>query len=124
LLLMAAAVGYVIYAKLSHGVTWDVTLYRIISAIIFAVPAGYLGFESNRHRREEIRMRRLELELASLGPFLEQLEPDKSAQIREALAAKYFGSGLDDNQHGQVSPTNLLELLKQLIDVLLKRPPS
>ncbi|PGH38668.1 MAG: hypothetical protein CRN43_13705 [Candidatus Nephrothrix sp. EaCA] len=78
--------------ELSHdGFNLHKSLVRILAASVLVYPAVYAAKESARHRNLEIQNRNLELELASIGPFIEPLSEDKKQKIREDLANKYFG---------------------------------
>lgn len=60
-------------------------------ALAITSPAIYTARESARHRTTGDRARQAELELASLGPFIANLERDTQDSIRRGLVAMYFG---------------------------------
>lgn len=98
--------------------SWSV-LIRLMYALAIAAPAWYTARESARHRTNADRARQTELELASLGPFIELMPDDKKHQIREELTKRYFGNHV--NEHTIEHPVNLkdmrdfaLELVKAL----------
>lgn len=71
---------------------WDMMLFRVLTAAIFAAPGVYCALESRKHRKIEQENRRLELEMASVSPFLEKLNnPEKASEILAELAPEYFG---------------------------------
>jgi hypothetical protein len=68
---------------------------RLLYAIAITAPAWYTARESARHRTNSDRARQTELELASIGPFIELMPEDKKVEIRQQLTAVYFGKGVD-----------------------------
>jgi hypothetical protein len=70
---------------------WSAAI-RLLYAIAVTAPAWYAAKESARHRTNADSARRTELELASLGPFIELMPEEKKVAIREALVEKYFGN--------------------------------
>jgi hypothetical protein len=69
---------------------WAIAI-RLLYAIAITAPAWYTAKESARHRTNADRARQTELELASLGPFIELLPPEKKIEIREQMTKIYFG---------------------------------
>lgn len=78
----------------SAETAWSVVI-RLLYALAITAPAWYTARESARHRTNSDRARQTELELASIGPFIELLPEDKKVQIREQLTHLYFGKGTD-----------------------------
>ena len=87
--------------------------------MILGIPAWYCAGESSKHRKVEQRNRRLELELASLMPFLETLTPEARQKVIETLSAKYFGQDPSDIKPDQVIIPGS-ELAKVLLDIARK----
>ena len=69
---------------------WSIAI-RLLYAIAITAPAWYTAKESARHRTNADRAKQTELELASLGPFIELLPPEKKNEIREQMTRIYFG---------------------------------
>lgn len=78
---------------------------RLLYAIAITSPAWYTAKESARHRTNADRAKQTELELASIGPFIELLPNDKKDGIREELTKKYFGR--DVSEHTVKTPLEL-----------------
>jgi hypothetical protein len=74
--------------------TWSVII-RLLYAIAITAPAWYTAKESARHRTNSDRAKQTELELASLGPFIELMDAEKKNEIREQLVKQYFGKTID-----------------------------
>ena len=92
---------------------WQSVLYRLGAALIFVFPGAYMALESSKHREAANRNRRIELELASLGPFIETLSDDQKAALRQKLTERYFGQPHEVRDHADSLPTSgLVEVLK------------
>lgn len=89
-------------------------LIRLIYALAITAPAWYAARESARHRTNSDRARQTELELASLGPFIELMPDEKKQQIREELTKQYFGKPV--SEHTASPPINFKDLSSFLID--------
>lgn len=74
------------------------SLIRLLYAVVITTPAWYAAKESARHRSNADRARQTELELASLGPFIELMPEDKKTIIREELIKTYFGNKVDKHE--------------------------
>jgi hypothetical protein len=102
--------------------SWEMALFRVVAAGIFTAPGIYCATESSKHRRKEQENRKLELELASITPFLEKLKDDEEAKgIRVKLAHRYFGNHVSEDSEGTLSHINLKQIepyLKQLIELI------
>lgn len=120
--------GMLIYSIIELSNT-DFNLYkslvRILAAAVLTYPAVYAARESSRHRNLETQNRNLELELASIGPFIELLPEDKKQKIKETLVEKYFGktSSLDAERKEEgddVSISGLEKILKTILPYIKK----
>jgi len=100
------------------------SLVRILAAAILTYPAIYASRESSKHRKLETQNRKLELELASIGPFIELLAEDKKHLIKEELVKKYFGNhvSLDETKDDDddVSINALEKILKTILPYIKK----
>lgn len=101
------------------------SLVRILAAAVLTYPAIYASKESSRHRNLETTNRNFELELASIGPFIELLPDDKKQKIKEDLVSKYFGNN-SSNKIGEkgdsedVSIGGLEKILKAILPFVKK----
>lgn len=104
------------------GFDWKLFLSRIGVTITIFIPAFYLARESNKHRQREIKNRKMELELASIGPYLELLPEDKKIALKSALTEKLFGQPDIPTVRGKVVDENsLFNLLEKLLTNLTKK---
>jgi hypothetical protein len=100
----------------SPETAWSV-LIRLMYAVAITAPAWYTAKESARHRSSADRARQTELELASLGPFIELMPDDKKHQIREELTKRYFGNQAPEHT---AEPPISIQKLNDLVIELLK----
>ena len=99
---------------------WSVSI-RLLYAIAITAPAWYTARESARHRSNSDRARQTELELASIGPFIELMPEDKKVQIRESLTASYFGRKVDPHEvNSPLDLGNLKDLVIELVKAVRK----
>jgi hypothetical protein len=98
------------------------SLIRILAAAVLTYPAIYASRESNKHRILETQNRNLELELASIGPFIELLPEDKKQAIKEDLVKKYFGNQISttDPKDEDISINGLEKILKTILPFVKK----
>lgn len=96
--LMVVGVGWVVKEIKTEDFSWEVALFRVVVALTLLAPAFYCARESTRHRRTENRNRRIELELASINPYLESLTEEKARSVIESLAPQYFGKEVTDTE--------------------------
>ncbi|MCC5860267.1 MAG: hypothetical protein JJT90_19115 [Ectothiorhodospiraceae bacterium] len=92
LLSLAGMVGFAIYAF--RGTFEDfnpgVFLARFGVVLTFAALAGYGARQADKHHKVERRNRRVELELASIDPFLAELPDDERNRVKAAVADRLF----------------------------------
>ncbi len=98
---------------------WSV-LVRLLYAIAITAPAWYTARESARHRTNADRARQTELELASIGPFIELMPEGKKVEIREMLTKSYFGRSVDEHQIQTPFDAANIKDLVELVKVLKK----
>jgi len=100
------------------------SLVRVLAAAVLTYPAVYAARESSKHRKLETQNRNLELELASIGPFIELLPEDKKEKIKEELVNKYFGNHnlIPDTKEDEddVSVNALEKILKTILPFVKK----
>jgi hypothetical protein len=108
------------HAPITLENTWSIAV-RLLYALAITGPALYTARESARHRSNSDRARQTELELASIGPFIELMPEEKKIQIRESLTASYFGKAVDAHTvNGPVDLTALKELVVEVVKAAKK----
>jgi hypothetical protein len=89
---MAGLIAVVAFSAGVGSVSWDVAIFRLTAAIALAAFATYLARESTKHRAVADKMRRLELELASIDSFTAFLPDEQRNALKGELARKYFAN--------------------------------
>jgi hypothetical protein len=92
---MSGLLIYAIWDVSSTNYDWIKSVVRIIAAAALSYPATYAAKESSKHRKLETLNRKLELELASLSPFIEMHSDEEKRLIKSKLVDKYFGNHFD-----------------------------
>lgn len=80
----------------------SVVLTRLLTALVVALPALYTARESARHRTNGDIATQRELELKTLGPFIELMPEEVKNAIRDRLTDRYFGNPIEP--HNVLSP--------------------
>ena len=97
-LAMAGATFFKFYHEPVNTDNTLAILVRLLYALAIAAPAFYTARESARHRTNADRARQTELELASLGPFIELMNEQDKEEIRKSLIPTYFGRPVDAHE--------------------------
>ncbi|AHW61560.1 hypothetical protein SAMN05444285_1674 [Draconibacterium orientale] len=123
--ILSALLIYTIWDVSSANYDWIKSLIRVIAAAALSYPATYAARESSKHRKLEIVNRKLELELASLTPFIEMLPEEKKQEIKSNLVEKYFGNHVDfaeekGSSEEELSLGGFEKILKAILPILKK----
>lgn len=100
------------------GISWQAAALRVLFSFVVASIAVYTGRESGRHRSNADRARRIELELASLGPFIESLPVEKRHELREKLTDKYFGGHNQISTEDKIPASDVFQLAQKGMETL------
>jgi hypothetical protein len=92
---VATVLVYLVDAK---QLDWNVALFRLTLAVLLCAPAFYCMRESTRHRNQEHRNRRIELELSSIYSFLDRLPKEAMQDVIKKKSDQYFGNELPAEQ--------------------------
>lgn len=116
---------YTIWNVSSENYDWIKSVIRVFAAAVLSYPATYAARESSKHRKLETYNRKLELELASITPFIEMLSEDQKREIKTKLVEKYFGNQTYpiDSSEGKDEElsVSLLERILKTIGPFLKK---
>ena len=97
-LVMAGVTFYKFYHEPVTSTNTLAIAVRLLYALAVAAPAFYTARESARHRTNADRARQTELELASLGPFIELMGDQDKEEIRKSLIPTYFGRQVEAHE--------------------------
>jgi hypothetical protein len=90
-LVVIAAVAVALLSARADSLDDPVFVSRILISAALGGLAAYTAKQSGRHRNREERARRLELELAAFGPFIEPLPEELQHQQRGKMVERTFG---------------------------------
>lgn len=71
--------------------SWPIVGWRVFVATAFGLLAAYSARQADKHDRTRRRYRKMELELASISPYLHDVPEEKKIEIKMELAKKMFG---------------------------------
>lgn len=83
--------GYEFIIKHEGVMEWTALISRIVLTGVGLTLFTYCAKQATNHRNEERRNRKIELELASLDPYIKDFEPEEQKDVKEKLVEKYFG---------------------------------
>lgn len=120
---MGWMVFHVVESLTEPSFRWEMGLFRVGVGLAMLVPAFYCARESAKHREAGNRNRRLQIELATIEPYLEKIHDD--AQMRAILKEKansYFlgqtvSEPSDESEEG-ISPKELRRREDQLMEII------
>lgn len=95
---IGTVLGLVIAISSASNDTLQFTLYKTSISIVGLIVAGYAARQASEHRREERTAKRLALDLAALGPFLEQVSDGE--QLRLEVAKRVFAPAQAHGEDG------------------------
>lgn len=125
---LAALVLFALYAfiaTLNQDVKWSAFGARLFVATALGILSAYAALQADKHQRTERKNRRIELELASISPYLHALPTDIQHKVKEELAMRLFGQAdsldgkLDKKTTG--SALDLLRMALESIETLSKK---
>jgi hypothetical protein len=99
---------------------WGSLLGRLLVTITFALLAGYAGLQAEKHQKAERFNRTMELEIASIDPFLATLSDEERNQVKKQMAEKIFGQNNNSSMGEASESKNLLELVSMFLNTIQK----
>lgn len=78
--------------------SWTALASRALLTGVGLTLFTYCAKQSTNHRNEEKRNRKIQLELATLTPYLQDLDPTQQKEVKQSLVNKYFGVELPTEQ--------------------------
>lgn len=121
---LVALVGFAVYAfaeavKDPAKITTTVLLVRIFVALAFGILAAYAALQGERHEKSERADRKMELELAAISPYLQDLPEPERIKLKIELAQKLFGRSSDGGGSPSRKTTGTaLDLVKMSLEAL------
>lgn len=120
---LLAVIGLAIAFILRHEGTmeWTDLVSRVVLTGIGITLFTYCAKQSTYHRIEERRNRKNELELASLDPYLKDMEEPDQKKVKESLVNKYFGAELPNQTGQEQNAVDIIANNPQLIKLLTEK---
>jgi len=84
---------------------WGLFSSRIFVALPFGIIAAYAARQADKHHDLERRNRRVELELASIDPYILPLPEEVRHEVKRQLAERLFGQS-EPIQSGKASDSS------------------
>jgi|GEM_PF-1449126 len=107
------------YIVLQGEIKWPLVAGRVFVASTFGVLGAYAARLADRHEEKEKINRRMELELASIDPYLVGLPEEVIHKLKASLAERLFGGKepIKIKKKEEISGTSF-DLVKQLVETL------
>jgi glutathione S-transferase len=100
--------GVVVWSGLDHNTSWPLALGRLLLAAGLGGVSAYAAREASQHRKRADHARQLELALASIGPYLEAVDPTIREKVLETFAYVFFTAReVDSESDGEAGPSLL-----------------
>lgn len=86
--------GFFVILWALHGVeattSWREIITKIVASLTLGGIATYCGNQSSQHRQQERQAKRMELDIAALNPFINNLQKEDQDKIRATFAERMF----------------------------------
>lgn len=106
-------------ASAESTISWEGLVARGLLLAVSGVVAAFATRQSARAHRIEESFRRLELQLASVGPFIAGLPPETQEKIKSALVDTLYGKRFDGLPEGpDHTPTTAAEIIASVLKEL------
>ena len=117
--------AYEFIIKHEGEMNWTALFSRVLITGVGITLFTYCAKQATNHRFEERRNRKIELELASLDPYLKDFEPEKQKEVKQNLVDKYFGIELPNIKNkeqltNQQNDEEMVSNIKQFLDIAEK----
>lgn len=117
---MAYVIYHVVESLSTPTFRWEMGLFRVGVGLALLVPAYYCARESAKHREAEKRNRRLQIELATIEPYLEKIKDDPTMrEILKKKADSYFMGQLHNEPNDDVENTLATKELRRREDQVM-----
>lgn len=114
-------VGLIVFAcfaflpSLSGGFHWGSFAGRVFVSLTFGVLSAFAARQGEKHQQVERRNRRLELELASVGPFIAALPEPQQQEVKRQLVDRMFGQQEPSSGEATVPTGTMLDAIKLIV---------
>jgi len=122
-LLVAGAVYTVHFAiTQTNGFDWRLVIFMFLTTFTLAIPAIYAARESEKHRNSEQKYRKMELELASIDPYLGSLPDTERIKLKASFAERVFGQpDIIKDKDGSVKASTIFDMFQKVIETAISK---
>lgn len=116
--------GYDYIINHEGTISWTSLISRVVLTGVGLTLFTYCAKQATNHRNEERRNRKIELELASLDPYLKDLDTEEQKKVKHDLVNKYFGVELPSVAPQQAQQKNIVDEITnnpQLLQTLVTK---
>lgn len=127
---LGGLVVFAVYVFITHvdragETTWADVGWRVFVASAVGLFAAYAARQADKHDRTRRRSRRMELELASISPYLYALPEEQQIEMKMDLARRLFGQveGHDSKDETPTTGTqaDVIKMLVESVQSLINR---
>lgn len=121
-LVVFAVIVFALHVSGRGGTSWADVGWRVFVATSFGVFAAYASRQADKHDKASRKNRRMELELASISPYLLKLPDDMQIKMKMDLAYRLFGQadGESDKSEEALDTTGTNADIGRMVIELLK----
>lgn len=113
---MIAFIVWVFFISNGSEMQFTTLIMRVLVVSAFLILATYSAKLANRHEKMERRYRRMELELASVNPYLAGLQEEERNALIQKFAIKYFGNIDVEDKSDDVGVASPVDWAKRLVE--------
>jgi hypothetical protein len=118
---LGALVVFAVYVFITHNgqaasTSWADVGWRIFVASAVGLFAAYAARQADKHDRTRKRSRRMELELASISPYLDSLPQEQQVEMKMDLARRLFGQDDSPDAAADATSGTQADLAKLIIE--------
>lgn len=121
---LAGLVVFAVYVFATHvdrasQTSWADVGWRVFVASAVGLFAAYAARQADKHDRTRRRSRRMELELASISPYLYALPEEQQIEMKMDLARRLFGQvEIHDSKDDTLTTGTQADVIKMLVENL------
>lgn len=118
MVLIIIVVGYSFWETTTKDFQWQSSVFRVVLAIMFSVPAAYLARESAKHREQQYSHLQTALDLKAITPYVASLPEEEQHRIKIEIASKLFAARDFSSFSKDSYPINIQEIVMEIIKKL------
>lgn len=115
---LGAVAAAIVFIVESHGnkLSWQAVVLRFGATLAVLGAGAFCAAESRAHFKQERKFKRIQLDLAALGPFIVNLEAGEQKELRKAAAQRLFTNVVDEepksDSNGSLTASDVTAIAK------------